>query len=849
VSLANLAINVNIAGADTARRDLRGIGDQARESFASGGRAATEFAAQVVKSSGGIRDASAHLAQMGQNMANMVATLNAQSKQLDVVKDKLNAAPDASKWQRYGIDVAASFGTAFGAGYAATQTWLDKLEEFAVAKMKTIAIGIAAGLAVAGGGIAYATYRAFKSGIGLITGGAYKSENIDSLVEQTKNARELAAALVVTAQEANATADALARLGLKNDDLTAAYDNSYKAMHTNTDELDRLGVKYKDASGNFLTQREFLGNAKKALDEYREGWDRNAAAVAMGLVSYAAVINALKVTTAEVVASKARLDEYNLGIGEDTVRAVAAWEQAMRNFNNESKLMSDGFKRAIADNIMPVLTDMAVMFENGLPFAVNAFRYSLAQLTSLMLGVKTVIDFVVDGFKGLTLSVGEFLTGAADASVKVLQGDFSGAAKAFQDGWKRAGTAVRGTWQEMVADATRNRDAMLMAWGFDDRRGGMIGGPGSAADKNKKIFIPKPGAEDKGHAKSPAGSAYAGFLEDLDRQNKRAEESEYAMLRLKAAQLAAAEGITNLSGAYQRISALQRSDGLKVLTDFGDKLAQQADDYASQTQALNLNGSALEKFSAQLAITRDVENTMRAARKAGKPIDEGVVALLRMQADAQADLAAQLINTRAAQERAFDTGITRALRDYTDGATNAADNAKNLITSTLRSAEDAFVQLNKTGKLNIKDLFATFQEELLRQEFRKFAANGLGGGGFINGAASLLGSLFTGGSNVLANRGFGGGGIGNLVGASTAGMSLAVGMPWVPRDGFPATLHQGERVMTREENAAYSAGGGSGSKMQVFQTFHVSGAADSRSQAQIAAAAARGLAVANVRNN
>lgn len=40
------------------------------------------------------------------------------------------------------------------------------------------------------------------------------------------------------------------------------------------------------------------------------------------------------------------------------------------------------------------------------------------------------------------------------------------------------------------------------------------------------------------------------------------------------------------------------------------------------------------------------------------------------------------------------------------------------------------------------------------------------------------------------------------------GKGYAVGLPYVPYDDFPALLHEGERVLTRGEAAAYDAGGG-----------------------------------------
>ena len=40
--------------------------------------------------------------------------------------------------------------------------------------------------------------------------------------------------------------------------------------------------------------------------------------------------------------------------------------------------------------------------------------------------------------------------------------------------------------------------------------------------------------------------------------------------------------------------------------------------------------------------------------------------------------------------------------------------------------------------------------------------------------------------------------------------SFAVGLPFVPKDNYPANLHYGERVLTRQEAEEYNSGKSSG---------------------------------------
>lgn len=400
----------------------------------------------------------------------------------------------------FGDTLAAKIGAAAGVAAATAQTVMASISddlkswsEHYIVMRAAKAVAASAGEALAS---LYLVYKASDFLVGLVTGASYKSENIDALIALNNQVKSLQGSLKVSAQEAHAYADAMARLGVDSGDVVSVHEGIEKAVRDNTDELDRLGVKYKDANGVLLTHEQILGNVKSKLDEYADGYDRTAAASAIGVGSYAKVNAALQVNAAELEKSKARLDEYQLAIGPETQAAVAAYEQAMRDFNNESQLTAQGFKRAIADSIMPILTDLAVSLKDGFPFAVRAFRGSVATVTSLFYGLQMSASMAVRAISGAVDGLTSVFAGMGRAAAAALRGDFSGAGDAIKAGIAGAGDAASDTFDKMVADAMIAQKRIGMAWGQDDRTQSL--GEARGADtkvRSGKAWVAKPKEE------------------------------------------------------------------------------------------------------------------------------------------------------------------------------------------------------------------------------------------------------------------------------------------------------------------------------------------------------------------
>lgn len=784
MSLANLSIDVTV-NTGQAQRGLRDVGATAQEQFMRSGAAVDDFRTQLLTASTALDRAARG---MGAGMDRAANEIEASAQRSEVAIQQIGEAANDVKFDSLGERLSAAFGAAFGSGYAATQAYIEKTEQFVVAKGKAIAIGLAITAVSAVAGAVYAAYKVVSASInfitGLFTGDSYKSSNIDRLIERNQ-------------QQLDAQSEAKKKAMELDVQLT-------RSMREDGDELDRLGVRYKDANGKLLDHRSYLLNVKAALEQYAEGYDQLKAVEAIGAGSLAEVTAALAGQSQEAIKAKARNDEYLLAIGPQGQAEIARYQRAIKEFNEEMQRTSDGFSHAIADSIMPALTDLAEFFRDGWPFVVRAFRGSIATITSLFYGLQMAAEIGLEVVRGAVQSLAELVIGAGSATIKAFKGDFAGAADDLRRAWDLAGTAVSQAMDQIAKDAEKNRNRMALAFGLD---GFNAQDPAGYQPKGGKQFVPKP----KDQQQAPVKSPYQNYLDELDRMATKLEQNEYASLRLKAAQLAQKEGIDDLAEAYARIDRIQRGDSQKVVEQHSQALYEAANAYEFETSLIGKNLVEQEKLIAAYRERQAADEAIRAAQRAGRPLDQLAIDDINAIAAAYTKQAQAQIDARDKLQRSFDVGVHSSLDTYVRAATDAAGNVATIINGSLQRMEDAFISWARTGKLSAKDLFAFMAEEYLRQLFRMQASSLITGG--VGGLLGSLGKVF----------GFGGSGATATLASALPGDSLdnfltlnnnfkghANGLDYVPYNGYPALLHEGEKVLTRQAAQAERSTTGAG---------------------------------------
>lgn len=324
----------------------------------------------------------------------------------------------------------------------------------------------------------------------VLAGGAVFKAAVDETVKMTTESIKLASTLGISATEASILNVALGDIYQTGDTVIAATGKITKTLRENEGAFSSLGVATRESNGHFRNSMDIMLDTNKALLKFREGTDRNIEGQKIYGKQWAEIAPLLKLNTDLMEQSKKKAEALGLVIGVENVEATAKYRAAMNDVGD----VINAQKKAISDALLPILTDLGNWYADTGPQRVQVMKKAMAGLISAFYGVKMVVEGVWEVIKAFVQVSTVHLLRFADAASHALRGDFAGAKEAWQRGGDMISEISGKAWDNIVADAEKNRDKIFKVW-FDateatptatKRNKGGTGSSGGGEEKDKK---------------------------------------------------------------------------------------------------------------------------------------------------------------------------------------------------------------------------------------------------------------------------------------------------------------------------------------------------------------------------
>ena len=191
---------------------------------------------------------------------------------------------------------------------------------------------------------------------GVIAGGAAFKEVIGKANEWNGEAKKLATQMGITTERASVMMVAMRHLGIDSETVTLAAGKMAKQIATNSDAYEKLGVKVKDANGQYRPTLEIMGEVNAKLKEIKNPIEQNIAGTEIYGKSWNDVRGTLKLTTEEIKAAEQKTKDLGLVVGEEGVANTKKYKESI----NDMKLVITSLEVQAGNALLPAFVKLAV---------------------------------------------------------------------------------------------------------------------------------------------------------------------------------------------------------------------------------------------------------------------------------------------------------------------------------------------------------------------------------------------------------------------------------------------------------------------------------------------------------
>lgn len=233
--------------------------------------------------------------------------------------------------------------------------------------------------------------------------------------------------------------------------------------------------------------------------------------------------------------------------------------------------------------------------------------------------------------------------------------------------------------------------------------------------------------------KTTTTSVGDGFLQGLQKRIEKADEGEYAMLRLQAAE----KGVTE--AAAPLIDQLKRIDEAKAVSGYENDLARQNAEIEYQISLIGKSSTEVAMLNIEHKMQLDLARQIEQIERSKGAMSDMSIARMNAATAESINLQQNSISLRINQEREFATGAQKSLAKYADDSKNYASMAEGAFTRAFGNMETALAGFITTGKIDFAQLADSIVSDMARMAIKALVLGPIismvtgGTGGLLSG--------------------------------------------------------------------------------------------------------------------
>lgn len=549
---------------------------------------------------------------------------------------------------------------------------------------------------------------AFIAITAIAAGGKMFKDAIDDTVKMGTEVENLARTLGVSQQQALIFRDAISDLGGSSGQVADASAKLSRQLKNNEDDINALGVKTRDASGNFRGLDQILLDSIETLNGFKEGEDQAQATQVLFGRGVGDLTTLLKLNRDELAESKEQFERYGLTLDDVTKKKINDFKKAQADASTGLEVMN--IKLGL--ELMPTLTNFANWLEKNGTAAVKVMVTAIKIFETAITGLAVAfhnITVIIGAEMAQLVTRAQAMAASVNAAVRL---DFTGAEQAWKDGTDKIEAIQREAMERIKAYNQDASTALGRTWGITPEAPSAPGAKPNETGKGGRTFdLPNDAA--KAAAKKAADEAKAEAKRQAE-ERKKIGELEAEEMRLRANETIEIERDKN-----------------KELLDL-DRITKE--EYYNRE--IELNKRILEADIAALEQKKQVEGEKASELK---KIDNEILAAKIKNADEERALRTQILVEQRQQIKQLSdsivNGFSTMIKGFVEGTATMKDAFKNFALGVIDSLQQIF----------LKKLATNF--------FDSFGGEGGIGGSIAKAFGFANGGVFSGGNVTAFARG------------------------------------------------------------------------------------------------